>query len=607
MADQRMYPAGQRENLKNHLIQLYRDIEGDLSKNCSDHEITLSQKSKINVCAFRSFQKRMDAELENKMIEEGLSTTDNLIPHVLYSLNKMIVNLSGEANGVETNPAPYVHPADAYRSKGQRRQGLFGGTESENIPCIMVTLDRSMLAKPDIFSKLLTSGMNIARINCAHDDVHVWTALIEQLKMAEENISDKDKKDSCKIYMDLAGPKIRIGELAKEKTDLTITVDRANKNSQYGYLVCKGHTLSHNDLSFLLTAANCEDLTHIDENTSILFKDTRGKNRILTVVHTVHASCLMVKLNKTASFNEHTKLICNKEQWTLTNFEEVPAAIVLKRDDVLRIYKSDRYQGMPAQGNMPASIGISLPKALYNVRLGDNIYMDDGKISGKVIKVEEDFIETKILKPKSETAKVKAGKGINLPDSFVYLNVPALTESDIKTLTFIHEKADIIGLSFVHRPQDLKKLADYLGSLTDRSIGIVAKIETKESIRHLTNIIFEGLDFKHFGIMIARGDLAVELGYSKLARVQQDILDLCRAAHLPVIWATGVLEKMTKKGIPARTELTDVFAGAKADCIMLNKGQYITDSVIFIKKIMAMKNEDIVRRNSHSQDLFLPL
>ncbi|SFB92555.1 pyruvate kinase [Bacillus sp. OV322] len=602
MADQRVYPAGQRENLKNHLIQLYRGIEGDIAKNCSDYEITLSQKSKINVCAFRSFQKKMDAELENKMIEEGLSTTHNLIPHVLYSLNKMIVNLSGEAYGVETNPAPYVHPADANRSKAQRRLGLFGGTESENSPSIMVTLDRSMLAKPDIFSKLLTGGMNIARINCAHDDVHVWTALIEQLKMAEENIGCKD---TCKIYMDLAGPKIRIGELAKEKTDLTITVDRANENSQYGYLVCKSHTLSHNDLSFLLTAANCEDFTYIDENTSIRFKDTRGKNRILTVVHIVNSSCLMVKLNKTASFNEHTKLICNKEQWTLTNFEEVPAAIVLKRDDVLRIYKSDRYLGMPARGNLPASIGISLPKALYNVRLGDNIYMDDGKISGKVIRIEKDFIETKILTPLSEGAKVKAGKGMNLPDSFVYLNVPALTESDITTLAFIHEKADIIGLSFVHRPQDLKKLADYLESLTGRSIGIVAKIETKESIRHLTNIIFEGLDFKHFGIMIARGDLAVELGYSKLARAQQDILDLCRAAHLPVIWATGVLEKMTKKGIPARTELTDVFAGAKADCIMLNKGQYIADSVIFIKKIMAIKNEDIVRRNS--RDLFLPL
>jgi pyruvate kinase len=600
MADQREYPAGQRENLKNHLIQLFRDIEGDISKNCSDHVISLSEKSKINVCAFRSFQKRMDAELENKMIEEGLSSTHNLIPHVLYSLNKMVVNLSGE-DGVEPDPASYVHPAEANSSRAHRRQGLFGGTGSENIPCIMVTLDRSMLVKPDIFSKLLTGGMNIARINCAHDDIHVWTALIEQLKMAEEN---SGCKDTCKIYMDLAGPKIRIGELAKEKTDLTITVDRANENSQYGYLVCKGHTLSHNDLSFLLTAANCEDFTYIDDNTSILFKDSRGKNRMLTVVHTVHSSCLMVKLNKTASFNEHTKLICKKEQWTLTNFEEVPAAIVLKRDDVLRIYKSDRYQGRPARGNLPASIGISLPKALYNVRLGDNVYMDDGKISGKVIGIEKDFIETKILTPLSEAAKVKAGKGINLPDSFVYLNVPALTESDITTLNFIHEKADIIGLSFVHRPQDLKKLADYLGSLTDRSIGIVAKIETKESIRHLTNIIFEGMDFKHFGIMIARGDLAVELGYSKLARVQQDILDLCRAAHLPVIWATGVLEKMTKKGIPARTELTDVFAGAKADCIMLNKGQHIADSVIFIKKVMAMKNEDII---SNSRNLFLPL
>jgi pyruvate kinase len=96
------------------------------------------------------------------------------------------------------------------------------------------------------------------------------------------------------------------------------------------------------------------------------------------------------------------------------------------------------------------------------------------------------------------------------------------------------------------------------------------------------------------GVMIARGDLAVECGYQRLAEVQEEILWICEAAHVPVIWATQVLESLAKTGIPSRAEITDAAMGERAECVMLNKGPYI---------VMATRAlDDILRRmESHHE------
>ena len=93
---------------------------------------------------------------------------------------------------------------------------------------------------------------------------------------------------------------------------------------------------------------------------------------------------------------------------------------------------------------------------------------------------------------------------------------------------------------------------------------------------------------------IARGDLAVECGYERLAEVQEEILWICEAAHLPVIWATQVLESLAKKGIPSRSEITDAAMGERAECVMLNKGLYIVEAVRAL--------DDILRRREALQD-----
>jgi len=139
--------------------------------------------------------------------------------------------------------------------------------------------------------------------------------------------------------------------------------------------------------------------------------------------------------------------------------------------------------------------------------------------------------------------------------------------------------------------QDLISALDDLG---DTRLGIVLKIETAQAFRNLPAILLTALRRPHTGVMIARGDLAGECGYERLAELQAEILWLSEAAHLPVIWATQVLDQLARTGQPSRAEITDAAMGVRAECVMLNKGSYILDAVATL--------DDILRRMGGHHD-----
>jgi len=126
----------------------------------------------------------------------------------------------------------------------------------------------------------------------------------------------------------------------------------------------------------------------------------------------------------------------------------------------------------------------------------------------------------------------------------------------------------------------------------------VLKIETRRAFENLPKLLLSALHSSAPGVMIARGDLAVECGYERLAEVQEEILWLCEAAHVPVIWATQVLERMTKDGLPSRAEVTDAAMGERAECVMLNKGPYLLDALATL--------DDILRRMEAHQSKKTP-
>ena len=166
---------------------------------------------------------------------------------------------------------------------------------------------------------------------------------------------------------------------------------------------------------------------------------------------------------------------------------------------------------------------------------------------------------------------MKAEKGINFPTTDV--NISGLTEKDKEDMKFVAEHADIVNYSFVNTAQDVEELLallEELGALG--KLSIILKIETQKAYDNLADILLAAMKTKYVGVMIARGDLAVETGWDNIGMVQKEIIALCNAAHIPVVWATQVLENLAKKGLPSRSEITDATSSLKAECVMLNKG-----------------------------------
>ena len=198
-------------------------------------------------------------------------------------------------------------------------------------------------------------------------------------------------------------------------------------------------------------------------------------------------------------------------------------------------------------------------------------------------------------------SKLWAEKGINFPDTI--FDVPALTEKDIADLSHVVEYVDMVALSFLHGHEDVLLLEDHLHRLGADHIGIILKIENRQAFENLPRILLTALRSPPVGVMVARGDLAVEVGFERLSEVQEEILWLCEAAHIPVIWATQMLEGLAKKGAPSRAEVTDAAMSQRAECAMLNKGPYIVQAVNFLSGVMTRMEAHQYKRKARLRKL----
>ena len=172
-------------------------------------------------------------------------------------------------------------------------------------------------------------------------------------------------------------------------------------------------------------------------------------------------------------------------------------------------------------------------------------------------------------------------------DLRVYATPELIRDIEQTCLAFIAEHADVVNMSFVNSVQDVEDLRaeiDRLGAA--HRLGIILKIETQRGFDNLTEILLAAMQTYPIGVMIARGDLAIECGWENMARIQQEIMSLCEAAHVPDIWATQVLENLAKKGLPSRAEITDAATAQRAECVMLNKGPHIRSAIGMLDTIL---------------------
>ncbi len=239
----------------------------------------------------------------------------------------------------------------------------------------------------------------------------------------------------------------------------------------------------------------------------------------------------------------------------------------------------------------PFSAGCTLPQIFARVKVGDSVSLDDGKLRGRIVRQIAGGFVALMQEGRDKGIRLKPEKGINFPG--VDLGLDPLTARDRTDLDFIAKNADMVGYSFVETAAHVALLQDELAARCAdwQKLALVAKIETPRAVHNLPSIIVQAASRQPLAVMIARGDLAIELGFERLAEMQEEILWLCEAAHVPAIWATQVLEGLVTKGLPSRGEMTDAAMSARAECIMLNKGPNAPAAVAALDRLLQRMNE----------------
>jgi len=382
-----------------------------------------------NLCQYLSLRHHDLRDLQRRLMCLGLSSIGRLESRVMWTLEAVIASLAviDERSDVPRRPTE-----DEFFNGEQllatAADELLGPGHGNRRGRIMVTLPTSAAEDPEFIDELARRGMDVARINCSHDDKDVWQAMASRVRDAGRKVDRR-----IPILMDIAGPKIR------------------------------------------------------------------------------------------------TELVAAKKK------------VKIKPGDLLRLVAAkDPYQ----TDEVPFCVSVSLPEIVTRVAVGERVLYDDGKLEGIVESLGESEALVRVKRTKAGGAKLKSEKGLNLPDTD--LGLSPLTSKDHSDLAVVAANADIVGYSFISRPEDIDLLEEALANLPvrERALGLIAKIEQPQALTNVPALIIRARCLNRpFGIMIARGDLAAEIGFERVAEMQEELLWLCEAAAVPAIWAMGIFSR----------------------------------------------------------------
>lgn len=443
----------------------------------------LSGANLVHYLVLRSNEIR---EIQEYLHHVGLSSLTNSESHTLFQMQNVLSWL--RHHEAESKKHKSCNFEEASNLRQLHAENLLGEFPSQDRPHIMVTFSEELVQDRKLVEEMLNEGMSVARINCAHDNPEIWLKMISVIKKA---IAKTGKH--CKIYMDLAGPKIRIKSIIPVKKD-----------------------------------------------ESLELPVWEGKELILSYIG---AKSGLVKKGK-------------------------------EKADILNIE----------------------PKELLDmIKKGEHLFFDDGKFEARVTKVIPGQVLVKIIRISAKKHLLKPERGINLPDSEI--TIPTLTEEDKQNIPFICAHADMVGYSFVNSPVDIELLRNEINIHTrHKKPAIILKIERLSAVQNLPALLINGMKDQAMGVMIARGDLAVEIGFERLSEIQEEILWICEAAHVPVIWATQVLETLNKTGYATRSEITDAAMSGRAECVMLNKGKHIVKTIQTLDDILTRQQGHVNKK-----------
>lgn len=577
------------------------------------------RKSIRNLAHYLALRRHDLRELQQQLASIGLSSLGRSESHVLANLEavlEILHRVKGEAFAKDSSRPAAVGYGEGAALLRAHTEALFGARPAFRDTYIMATAPLDAAYDHSLLKSMLEGGMNCLRINCGYDDAAAWAGMIENVRRAE-----RDLGRSCKVLMDLSGPKFRVGPLE----DGPRAVSWSPRWDWQGRVIRpavvaiapNGVPLVPRRLADAALFAPAHWVSDLSAGDVVELDDLRPEHVRLEVIGRT-GDIVLTHCEQTGFAAPECiarKLAADGARGPEIRIGELPPTeepIRLKAGDTL-IVRQGNSPGRRAivddygRTTAPAVICCDIAELYADVRENEPVWFDDGRIGGIVRAVRPGAIEVVITKSKPRGSKLRANKGINFPNS--NLSVSAISNKDIQDLDFVAQHADIVGMSFASRPEDIVRLYDLLEE-RKANLPVILKIETLRGFNRLPQLLMTAMSRFPLGLMIARGDCAVECGFERLAEVQEEILWLCEAAHVPVVWATQVLETLSKEGYSSRAEVTDAAMAERAECVMLGRGPYVVEAVASLDGILRrmeahqMKKMSRLRRLHVSEQTF---
>jgi pyruvate kinase len=562
------------------------------------------RRGAVNLVHYTRLRQQDLRELQNDLMDIGatsLATTEADVRAKVRAARNVLAALRGD-----TGPWDLQAIDDALDEGDEildaNSRAIFGAMRPDRPTRIMVTLPGEAADDPRLVSAFVDAGMDVARINCAHDDPAAWARMAANVRAAAERAGRQ-----VLVSMDLPGPKLRTGPIVDGPP---VGRARVTRNESGQVLAPASIWLTSADSPTpppALTAPALRPTLAVRVDPAWLrvrspgdvlnLKDARGRRRTFTVTEIGHDGTdgALAEGRRNAYLADGIKLWCAGSPTTLSGIPPLVHRLSLTKGDHLVLTIDLTPVEVPAAGAV-ARIGCTLPEAVATMSPGDPVLIDDGAIEAVVESVATGEATLRVIRTKPGGQRLGAEKGINLPETVLPLS--ALTPEDDSHLPFVARNADLVAISFVRTAEDVGHVLDRLEAAGAMDLGLLLKIETQQGFENLPAIMLMAMRHPKLGVMIARGDLAVEVGFERLSEVPRQILALCEAAHIPAIWATQVLETLAKTGQPSRAEVTDAAAAQRAECVMLNKGPYILETIAALDDILARMGE--VQRKSRT-------
>ncbi len=578
------------ESLRAAVLAVQQAIEaaGERERARIEAALPKHRPSALNLAHYLALRKMDIRHLQLELAALGLSSLGRSEGHVRDALLRLSAWLSAERL---PSPSDYLDRTKAEARLHANTRALFGPRPADRHVYIMVTApDAAEIGEPWA-DAILQAGADLLRINGAHESPAQWARMVASFKKRAAALGKPGR-----VFVDLPGPKLRTE--IREMEDAVLHFPRHKDRA--------GRTVQPTALQLVAEYAGGAEipvpahwLPRLAPRDVVSITDAGGRRRSLVVrarsERGVAAECdrsLYISAGLSIAWRRGDALL---EEGRVGALPRQPRELKLGAGDAFVLSRTGK-----SADALPA-LALEESAVLAALRPGERVILDDGRLAAVIEAVRADGLLCRVQRALKSPTRLRSGKGVCFPDSA--LSLGAIGPQDEAALAFALEHADGVAASFVHSAHDVAVIGARLDAAARPGFGLILKLETRAAMRNLPEILFEALKHDPVGLMIARGDLAVEMSFERLAEMQEELLWFGEACHLPVIWATEVLDTVAHTGVPTRAEVTDAAMSMRAECVMLNKGPHLPAAVRMLADIIRKMEKHQFKKRS----LYRPL